>query len=55
MCMVTNSAVFKMVLFCGCHNFMIPDVTRVIFLALVPVLQGAVRQPSHLLVYIHSK
>ena len=29
----------KLVIFCGRHNCMIPNVTKVMFLALVPVLQ----------------
>ena len=29
----------KLVIFCGCHNGMIPNVKKVMFLALVPVLR----------------
>ena len=43
----------KLVIFCGRHNCMIPDVKKVIFLALVSVLHG--KSHPHFLVYVRSK
>ena len=43
----------KLVIFCGHHNCMIPDVKKVTFLALVSVLRG--KSHPHFLVYVRSK
>ena len=43
----------KLVIFCGHHNYMIPNVKKVMFLALVPVLQW--NNDLHFLIYILSK
>ena len=43
----------KLVIFCGHHNYMISDVKKVTFLALVPVLQWY--SHPHFLVYVRSK
>ena len=43
----------KLVIFCGRHNLMIPNVKKVMFLALVPVLQW--NKHPYFSVYVRSK
>ena len=48
-----GAGVKKLVIFCGCHNGMIPNVKKVMLLALVPVLQW--NSHPHFLVYVLSE
>ena len=45
----------KLIIFCGNHNSVIPNVKRIMFLALVPLLQGTVEQPASLFSYVSYK
>ena len=43
----------KLLTFCGRYNCMIPNIKKIMFLALVPVLQWD--SHAHFLVYVRSK